>query len=324
MKIIWVKDGNKGHEKQVKVLLSELSKDINFKIIEDHDHSRSFKRILDIVHHLTYYFFKFKQTFKNFRDINHNEITLVIGAGRSSHMRILSIKNFFKKINNNNIFTISVLTPSIFRNNFDLICAPLHDRDKLKGLKKVLFFEGSLAQVSDLEPDEQIGLIGLGGINKHFIFNENDLIKQIEYILSLYQNKQWYIFVSRRTPEIMIQKINQLKKIYENISISAEGFDEIIKQASIKVITQDSVNMVYESLSSKGKTILFNMRYQKENKVVKQIKKLLSTNQVGFIKKTKMSDDLSKTKIIMPNKFNEVFCEVEKLSFEIIKFLNLK
>ena len=69
MKIIWVKDGNKGHEKQVKVLLSELSKDINFKIIEDHDHSRSFKRILDIVHHLTYYFFKRKKTFKNYREV---------------------------------------------------------------------------------------------------------------------------------------------------------------------------------------------------------------------------------------------------------------
>jgi len=326
MKIIWVKDGNKGHEKQVKVLLSELSKDINFQVIEDDYHSRSFKKILDVVHHLTYYFFKLKKTFKNFIDINHNEIILVIGAGSSSHMRILSIKNFFRKTNNNNnnIVTISVLTPSVFRKNFDLICSPLHDRDKLKDLKNVLFFEGSLAQVSDLEPDNQIGLIGLGGINKHFIFHENDLIKQIEYILSLYPKKQWYVFTSRRTPEMMIQKINQLKKIYENISISTEGFDEIIKKASIKIITQDSVNMVYESLSCKGKTILFNMKCKKENKVVKQINKLLSTNQIGSIEKKKIADNLSKTKIIMPREFNEVFCEVEKLSYKIIKYLNLK
>ena len=37
-----------------------------------------------------------------------------------------------------------------------------------------------------------------------------------------------------------------------------------------------------------------------------------------------MVDGLFKTKIIMPNNFNEVFCEVEKLSYKLIKYLNLK
>ena len=53
--------------------------------------------------------------------------------------------------------------------------------------------------------------------------------------------------------------VGKLKKVFTNIIISQEEFDEIIKNASIKFITQDSINMVYESLSCKGKTILFNM-----------------------------------------------------------------
>ena len=167
-------------------------------------------------------------------------------------------------------------------------------------------------------------MIGLGGINKHYIFNENELLDQIEYVLSLYPNKKWYLFISRRTPKTMIQKINKLKKLFANIIISQEGFDEIIKNASIKFITQDSINMVYESLSCKGKTILFNMGYKKENKVVKKVNELILNNQVGLIEKRKMVDGLFKTKIIMPNNFNEVFCEVEKLSYKLIKYLNLK
>ena len=35
----------------------------------------------------------------------------------------------------------------------------------------------------------------------------------------------------------------------------------------MKIITQDSVNMIYESLSSRGETILFNMDYFKNNKI---------------------------------------------------------
>ena len=111
--------------------------------------------------------------------------------------------------------------------------------------------------------------------------------------------------------------------MFTNIIIAQEGFDEIIKNASIKFITQDSINMVYESLSCKGKTILFNMDYKKENKVVKKLTLILN-NQIGLIEKTKIVDSLFKTKIIMPNKFNEVFCEVEKLSYKLIKYLNLK
>ena len=41
-----------------------------------------------------------------------------------------------------------------------------------------------------------------------------------------------------------------------------------IEKASIKVVTQDSVNMVYESLSTQGQTLIFNMKYIKMNKIV--------------------------------------------------------
>jgi hypothetical protein len=43
----------------------------------------------------------------------------------------------------------------------------LHDIKKLSKNNKVIYFEGSLAKVSTSDIDENLGFIGIGGINKH-------------------------------------------------------------------------------------------------------------------------------------------------------------
>ena len=197
----------KGHEKQVQALLEELSKTIDIKIYQEDYHISSLKRFFDIFHHSTSYVFKKYDSCKIIKSYNQNDIHLVIGAGSNIHTRLLLLKKFLKDIYNKDIIAISVLSPSLFKNEFNFICAPNHDEIKLSNIKNTIFFEGSLAKVSIQQPDDSIGLIGLGGINNHFIFNEDDLIKQIEYVLSLYPNKDWYLFSSRRTSELMIDKI---------------------------------------------------------------------------------------------------------------------
>ena len=97
---------------------------------------------------------------------------------------------------------------------------------------------------------------------------ENEIIKQIEFVTSLYTQKNWFLFTTRRTPNKMIERINKLASKNNNLIISNNNYDEIIKKASVKFVTQDSVNMVYESLSTKGQTFLFNMKYIKVNKIV--------------------------------------------------------
>ena len=317
MNILWIKDGKKGHEKQVQALLEELSKTIDIKIYQEDYHISSLKRFFDKFHHTTSYVFKKYDSCKIIKSYNQNDINLVIGAGSNIHTRLLLLKKFLKDIYNKDIIAISVLTPSLFKNEFNFICAPNHDEIKLSNIKNTIFFEGSLAKVSIQEPDDSIGLIGLGGINNHFIFNEDDLIKQIEYILSLYPNKDWYLFSSRRTSDLMIDKIKRLTNSFSNLIVAHENFDEIIKHASIKFITQDSMNMVYESLSTKGQTFVFNMKYKNENKITKQIKKLIENKQIGYIENIAMSDGLKKIKIQPQNPHYEVFAEVEKLSFQL-------
>ena len=58
MNILWIKDGKKGHEKQVKALLEELSKTISIKVYEENYYINSTKRFFDLFHHATSYIFK--------------------------------------------------------------------------------------------------------------------------------------------------------------------------------------------------------------------------------------------------------------------------
>ena len=73
MNVLWIKDNNIGHEKQVKVLLDELSKDRNLNI-----DSRNIKGIPPI--------------FKYIDKVQENFYDLIIGAGHKTYSFLLDIK----------------------------------------------------------------------------------------------------------------------------------------------------------------------------------------------------------------------------------------
>jgi mitochondrial fission protein ELM1 len=324
MNILWISDGKKGHEKQVEILLNEISKTVNTSIEKQIYSTSLFVQIVEFISYASSIVFgNLFLNKNNFDNYKKNKIDIVIGAGSSIHIRILLIKRYLSNLGIS-VKAISVLTPSIYKNNFDVICAPMHDSSKLSKNKNVIYFEGSLAQVSTSEIDESIGFIGIGGINNHYIFDENEIIKQIEFVTSLYTQKNWFLFTTRRTPNKMIERINKLASKNNNLIISNNNYDEIIKKASVKFVTQDSVNMVYESLSTKGQTFLFNMKYIKVNKIVDQMNQLLANKQVGYIENIKMADDLNKIKTIPQNLHNDVFAEVEKVAYKLMQKIKLK
>lgn len=321
MNILWISDGKKGHEKQVEALLNEISKTENITIEKIILLINPVTQFLNLVSFfLRIYFGTLFMSNKEINIYKQKRIDIIIGAGSSIYTKILLIKHY---LNNTDISikTISILSPSLYKNNFDIICAPTHDSGKLLKNSNVIYFEGSLAKVSTNETDETIGFIGIGGLNNHYVFDQDAIVKQIEYIVNLYSKKNWHIFTSRRTPDAMIDKIKKLSLDNSNLIISNDNYDELIQKASVKVVTKDSVNMVYECLSTSGKTFLFNMEYIKINKIVKQINLLLANKQIGYIENIKMADGLNKLKIKSQNPHNDVFAEVEKVAYQLIKEL---
>ena len=303
MNILWIKDNNTGHEKQAKILLDELSKtreiniqDINIK--------------------------GFHPFFTYVDPVEENFFDLIIGAGHKTYSYILDIKKSQKK----SCKTVAILTPTFKKDHFDLICAPSHDQNKYTNPKNVIFFEGSLAKVSLKEPDDNVILVAVGGKNKHYHFDEDSILDQIEYFLSLYPQKKYYVFNSRRTPISMnnkIAKLTETKEImfcdYRNNDIS---FESILHMSSAKLITRDSVNMIFESLSCKGKTYLVDMHVKnKVNKVVNTVNSLIEEKKIGYIEQSEMVDGLSTIKIHKQNIYHDVFAEVEKVAYKLNQLL---
>ena len=368
MNVLWVKDKKIGHEKQVKALLDELSKLNEINIFEDEVSIRFEDKLAGLLYEfnnkLGGYLYRWINRSDSILGSDREEaynwwiqrlykdknIDIIIGAGHGTYTRILDLKealslklipaskiatkdfmsSHYEKDKNNNIKAIAVLTPSFRLKEFDLICAPNHDSHRLKAIdnNKKIFYEGSLAKVYDQLPNEDIGFIGLGGKNKHFKFDVNNIFKQIQYITSLYPSKNWYIFNSRRTPKKLNKLITDYIEINKMTNVSFENFndinvysyDEIISQSSIKVVTQDSVNMIYESLSSKGETILFNMDYMKMNKIVKLVHNLLKNKKVGYIDDGDLADGLKAMKIVKQHD-RTLYAEVEKLAYSINKYI---
>ena len=324
MNILWISDGKKGHEKQVEILLNEISKTENINIKKEIFLLSKLSQLIELLIYSTSLLFgNLFLSKKKFLTYKKNKIDVVIGAGSSIYIRMLLIKSYLSK-NETSIKAISVLTPNLYKNHFDIICAPMHDIKKVSKTNKVIYFEGSMARVSTSEVDDSIGFIGIGGINKHYVFDQDAIMLQIEFLLGLYPQKKWFVFTTRRTPYEMSKKVKSLALKNNNLIISDDNYDEIIEKASVKVVTQDSVNMVYESLSTKGQTFLFNMKYIKINKIVNQINLLLSNKQVGYIESTKMVEDLNKIKIMPQNTHYDVFAEVEKVAYKLIQELKSK
>ena len=302
MNVLWVKDNNIGHEKQVDVLLKELSKKLNLKI-----DSRIVKNS-----------FLFQKKIDN---VKSNYYDILIGAGHKTHSILLKNKKNQKKTTK----VIAILSPTFYKSKFDIICTPSHDKHKFNSKDNVIFYEGSLVTVSIKETREDVVMIAIGGKNKHYIFDQDHIYNQMEYFLSINSNKHCYIFNSRRTPREISKKISSQYKDNERITFvdfydnrSNISIEEIMHQSQSKLITRDSVNMVYESLSCKGDTYLFNMHAKRgSTKVVENINTLIKNRKIGFVDCSELTQGFSKMKLEKQNIHNDVFAEVEKVAYEI-------
>ena len=185
MDVYWFQDSKTGHLKQVQTLLDQLKEEIEFSITTiDDSNQKSFSEIF-------------------YNNDQFDGPTILIGAGHDVYSKILQAKKYLIKTINRDIFSIAVLRPSYKLNAFDLIIAPAHDFRKRQLPKNVISFQGSLAATSRTPTDENKAIIAIGGPSKHYKFDQEIFMNQLQYILSLHPNHRFKVFNSRRTPKIL-------------------------------------------------------------------------------------------------------------------------
>ena len=300
MKICWFKDSKIGHEKQVHAILENLALTQDLLIEERYISNPVWLELF-------LYLLKIKPKQDSIPDI-------IIGAGSKTTIPMLRYKIDRKTK------VISVMKPQFFESKFDLIVAPRHDYKVVPD--NVFTYLGSIAKVN-INPDlENIGLIIIGGVNKHYKFDDDYLISQIDFIISLFPDISWIVFNSRRTPKSFNERIKQNTSIGKFIDVneSFEPLNDYLFKAKFKFVTPDSVNMIFESLSSSGETYLFDMHSPRENKITKLIDEVKDNKYVGFLEEKYLENSEIKTiSLNKPNTLHDTFREVEKVVYEIEK-----
>ena len=300
MKICWFKDSKIGHEKQVHAILDNLALTQDLLIEEIYISNPVWLELF-------LYLLKIKPKQDSIPDI-------IIGAGSKTTIPMLRYKIESKTK------VISVMKPQFFESKFDLIVAPRHDYKVVPD--NVFTYFGSIAKVNINPELENIGLIVIGGVNKHYNFDDDYLISQINFVISLFPNISWIVFNSRRTPNSFNERIKQHTSIGKFIDVNEnfEPLNDYLLKAKFKFVTPDSVNMIFESLSSSGETYLFDMHSPRENKITKLIDEVKSNKYAGFLEEKYLEN--SEVKIMSlkkPNTHHETLREVEKVVYEIEK-----
>lgn len=266
--IIWCfKDGKIGHEKQSLGLINALG---NQRPCEIHEFCglSSFESALWLL----------KKQFPPQQDKPQPD--LIIAAGHQTHVPMLAAARI------GNAKTIVLMKPSMPLALFDLCLIPKHDRPPKK--KNIVETEGAISNLTPSDCHEKnTGLILVGGPSKHYAWDVDDCLRQIKTILEKQKEVRWFIGNSRRTTEDTSKALASLKdQNQEFIDINNCSPDWLAQQmtrSEFTWVSEDSVSMVYESISARCKTGILKVNRKNKNKISDSVASLISRGMViGF------------------------------------------
>ena len=318
MHIFWCKDSIIGHLKQVDALLMQLQKEVRFSLSSIDCEKNRFSDVLQSVLE---------------KDNDENFPVVLIGAGHTVYPKILNSQKFIRETLGLDSVSIAIMRPSRNMSAFDLICAPEHDFIKQKTPSNVITYQGALASTSLTASDNKKAIIAIGGKSKHYKFDEKIVLMQLKYVLNIHPNHEFNIFNSRRTPQSLnIQIEDELKNFTNARFINIDhpndlSFNASLCESSLKFVTPDSANLVFESLSTHGKTYLIQIespnyrRWFGSKKIRSTMNNLVMSKQVGVVSLLAKKNKLKISKIENPHPGIQPLAEVEKISFAIQKYL---
>ena len=198
---------------------------------------------------------------------------LLISCGRKSVVPSIIIK---KK--NPKIFTIHIQNPKVNLKNFDVVVAPEHDN--LNG-GNVLSSKGAVHYITEKEINnakpylenkikvQKIVSLILGGPNKYYKFNKDQLIKIFNLIKSKFVSKGYKIIVipSMRTPEESIElAIKEMGTCgYVVNKVDKQAYLSAYALADYVVVTCDSTSMISEAAASGKPIFVAHMKARRNN-----------------------------------------------------------
>ncbi len=189
---------------------------------------------------------------------------LIACCGHATHLPALAARRAFGGR------VIALMKPSLPLACFDLCVVPRHDAPR--AVSNVFLTRGVLNTArAGAERSADRGLFLIGGPSKHFGWDEDALLAQVRDILAASPGLRWTLTTSRRTPAGTETALLALVKQGVTVRPFRDtppgwAMDEVARSGQVWV-SEDSVSMVYESLSAGAATGLLAVPRLKASRV---------------------------------------------------------
>ena len=207
----------------------------------------------------------------------------IIAAGHSTHLPLLLTARKYGAC------SILLMKPSLPLSWFDWCIAPEHDFRKSPFPKNVITSKGALNRVLPAASERKGKLCLIGGPSKTHGYEESGLIAQIK---SISAGAPWEIADSRRTPATLLPALAaQIPGLtfFPHQETQPGWLASKLANAEEVHVTEDSVSMIYEALSSGAKVRILEMpRLRQDSRVIRGLDMLksagyFSSNSPGLL-----------------------------------------
>lgn len=202
---------------------------------------------------------------------------LIVGAGHATHLNILAAKRAYGGK------TVVLMKPSLPRQLFDLCLIPQHDG--VAPSKQVILTQGALNTMQrSVAADPSVGLILLGGISRHYVWQDGEILAAVGKLVAATPQVQWTLTTSPRTPASLLDGLQDLA--HANLEVvpfarTTQGWlHEVLGCAGQVWVTPDSVSMVYEALTSGTGVGVFDLPRRRSSRVVRGLERLVQSGWV--------------------------------------------
>ena len=200
----------------------------------------------------------------------------IIGAGHATHFALLYLAGKHRAK------SIVLMRPSLPLRFFDLCIAPSHDFPKKPAHKNLILTRGAINRVQASDCQKTGKLILIGGPSKTHAWDDEAMLNMLCKITE--GDTAWQLTDSRRTP---VEFLEQARKRLEGIEIfscqetSPDWLPSKLRVADEVWVSEDSVSMIYEALSSDARLGLLPVpRLKTNSRVLRGIDDLI---EAGFL-----------------------------------------
>ncbi|HAN26414.1 MAG TPA: hypothetical protein DCP75_01530 [Haliea salexigens] len=178
---------------------------------------------------------------------------------------------------------VALMNPGVLRPLFDACIVPEHDG--LEMSRRNIVTRGPL---NPLRPatrvDPSRGLILIGGPSRHFHWDAEQVVEQIQRLRCNLPDVNWQIATSRRTPNDFVPMLSTLQDDRCHVLPAAETSSADLRaqydQCGIIWVTADSAAMLYEALSSGAAVGVLDLQARKPNRLQAGLDKLIADGHV--------------------------------------------